>query len=45
MKQRPYWQLNSHSATQETSRLYGTRRFITVFKRASHWSLSSATFI
>jgi len=30
---------NSHSASQETPRLRGSRRFITVFTTICHWSL------
>jgi hypothetical protein len=30
----------SCAATQELPTLYGTRRFITVFTRSLHWSLS-----
>jgi hypothetical protein len=33
----PPWEASSHSASQEISRLYRTRRFITVFKRASQF--------
>jgi len=40
MEQSHPWEANSHSASQET--LHGTRRFITVFTRARHYSLSWA---
>jgi len=43
MKQSPSGEASSESATQEILRLfYGTGRFITVFTRIHHWSLSSA---
>jgi len=44
-EQSPSWEANSHSGSQEIPRLYGTRRFITVFPRARHWSLSSARWM
>jgi hypothetical protein len=35
------WKADSHSACQKISCfLYGTRRFITVFTKACHWTLS-----
>jgi len=33
------------SASQKISFLYGTRKFITVFKKARYWTLSSASWI
>jgi hypothetical protein len=41
MNQSPSWEANScHLASQEIPTFYGTHRFITVFTRAYHWSLS-----
>jgi hypothetical protein len=40
MEQSPSWEANTHSARQEIPRLYGTRRFITVFTKARHRSLT-----
>jgi len=39
--QNPSWDANSCLAAQIPA-FYGTRRFITVFTRGSHWSLSRA---
>jgi hypothetical protein len=40
------WKADSHSACQTTvCFLYGTRRFITVFTKARHWTLSWASWI
>jgi hypothetical protein len=39
MEQNPSWEINSLSASQEIPSLYWTRRFITVFTRATHQSL------
>jgi hypothetical protein len=36
----PSWQSDGRSATREILRLCGARRFIAVFTRALHWSLS-----
>jgi hypothetical protein len=33
------------AATQEFPSIYGTRRFITVFTRALHWSTYDAYFL
>jgi len=41
MEQSP-WEANSRSANEDIPRLYGIRRFITVFTRACHWPLSWA---
>jgi len=38
-------EVNSSSASQQITRLLRNPRFITVFKRAHHWSLSWARFI
>jgi hypothetical protein len=38
----PFWEATNCSPTQEFSKSYGTRRFITMFTRARHWSLSWA---
>jgi hypothetical protein len=46
MKQSPSWEANSRSASQEIpTNFYGTRRFITVFTRPYHRSLSEARWI
>jgi len=43
MKHSSPWEANSHSASREIPHvLWNTRRFITVFKRARHWSISWA---
>jgi len=40
------WKVHSYSACQKISYfLYGTRRFITVFTKARHWTLSWASRI
>jgi len=36
---------SSHSASQKISTFHGTRKFITVFTAARHWSLSWARWI
>jgi len=38
MEQSPSWEANSHSV-KKLPAFYGTRRFITAFKRARHWSV------
>jgi hypothetical protein len=38
----PSWEAANCAATQELPAFYGTRRFITMFTRAFHWSLSWA---
>jgi hypothetical protein len=43
--QSPCWVADSRSATQDIPHLYGSRRFITMFTTARHWSLSSARCI
>jgi hypothetical protein len=40
MELSPSWEVDNCAATQEHPAFYGTRRFITVFTRALHWSLS-----
>jgi len=40
MGQSSSWEANSTLVCQEISRVFGTRRFITVFTRIRHWSLS-----
>jgi hypothetical protein len=45
MEQSPSWGANSHSAGEDNSAFFGTRRFITMFTRACHWSLSLARSI
>jgi hypothetical protein len=46
MEQSPSWEANSPSASQEIPRLFfATQRFITVFTRARHQSLSWAKWI
>jgi len=46
MAQDTTWKADRHSARQRTSRLpYGTRKFITVFTKARHWTLSWASWI
>jgi hypothetical protein len=42
---RPSWEAVSHAAINNFPAFYGTRRFITVFTRALHWSLSWASSI
>jgi len=42
MEQNPSSETNSLSASREITRVYGTRRFITVFTRVHHLSLSRA---
>jgi hypothetical protein len=42
MEQGPSWEAGNCAATQELPSIYGIRRFITVFTRALHWSLSWA---
>jgi len=44
MEQNPSWEANSHSASQKVP-VYGTWRFITMFTRANHWSLSWVRWI
>jgi hypothetical protein len=39
------WEASSHSASQDISHFYGTGRFITVFTKACHCSLSWARCI
>jgi len=34
LEQNPFWKANSYSASQEDNHIYGTWRFITVFKTA-----------
>jgi hypothetical protein len=38
----PSWEATNCAAAQELPAFYGTRRFITVFTRGLHWSLSWA---
>jgi hypothetical protein len=45
MEQSPSWEANSHSASQEITRLSWTWRFRIVFTRSRHWSLSWARWI
>jgi hypothetical protein len=45
MEQRPSWEANSFSASQEIPAFYGTRRFNTTFTRSRHLSLSWASSI
>jgi len=45
IKQSPSWEADSHSASQEIPRLYGTWKFITVFTPVRHWSLYWSTRI
>jgi hypothetical protein len=45
MQRSPSREANSHSTIQEILRLFGTRRFIIIFKRARHWSVSWVTWI
>jgi len=45
MEQSPSWEANWFSASQEIPRIFGNRRFITVFTSARHLSLSWATWI
>jgi hypothetical protein len=45
MELSPSWEAANCAATQELPSIYGTRRFITVFKRALHWCLSWAKSI
>ena len=42
MKQRPSWETNQFSASQEIAPFYGNQSFITAFTSACHLSLSSA---
>jgi hypothetical protein len=37
MQQSPSWEADTHSASQEILRFYGTLSFITVFKTTRHW--------
>jgi len=39
MQDSPSWKANSHSATQQIHRFYGTLTFITLFIRPRYWSL------
>jgi len=39
------WEANSHYASQEIPHIYGTQRFITVFTRACHRSVSWVRWI
>jgi hypothetical protein len=39
------WEATSHSATREFLNFFGTQRFITMFTRALHWSLSCDRWI
>jgi len=43
MEQSSSWEANSLSANQEIPGFYGTRKFITVFTRSRHLSLSRAS--
>jgi hypothetical protein len=45
MELSPSWEAANCAATQELPSIYQTRRFITVFTRALHWSLSWARSI
>jgi len=45
MEQSPFSEANSHSACQEITCLLWNPRFITVFTRVRHWSLSWARCI
>jgi hypothetical protein len=46
MNQSPSWEGNSDSTSQRNfPTFYGTRKFITVFTRARHWSLSRSRWI
>jgi hypothetical protein len=45
MELSPSWEAASRTANQEFPNIYGTRRFITVFTNALHWSLSWARWI
>jgi len=40
-----HWEANSHSACQEVPLLSWNPRFIAVFTRACHWSISWARWI
>jgi hypothetical protein len=44
-EQSPYREADSHLSNQEITAFYGTRRFITVFTWARHWSLYWARWI
>lgn len=45
VEQKSSWEANSRSDSQEIQRLYETRMFNIVFRRARHYSLSSVTLI
>jgi hypothetical protein len=45
MELSPSWEAACCAATQEFRNIFGTRRFITVFTRALHWSLPWARSI
>jgi len=42
MKQGPSWEVNSRSASQKFSGFYWKRKFIIMFTRVRHWSLTWA---
>jgi hypothetical protein len=44
MEQNPSWEANSYTASQEISHILWNRKFIIVFTRGHHWSLSWARF-
>jgi hypothetical protein len=45
MERSPSWEANSHSASQDIPRFYGTRKFITMFTRSCHGCLTWAWWI
>jgi hypothetical protein len=45
MELSPSWEASNCAATQDVPKIYVTRRFITVFTRALHWSISWARSI
>jgi hypothetical protein len=45
MEQSPPWKLIVTQLVKKFPAFYGTRRFITVFTTARHWSISRATYL
>jgi len=45
LEQNTFWETDSHSLVKKFPAFYGTRRYITVFIRICHWSLSWTRWI
>jgi len=44
-EQRPSWEANTYTVSQQILAFSGTRKFITVLIRARHWFLSSTRWL